>query len=406
MYLAEKLAPDFRTISDFRKQNHQLVKEAFKHTVVLAKQAGALDLGHLATDGTKVKASAANKRMLTKDELVFLLKFIDKELEDWAKQDQLEDEKFGGLRGSDQLPDKSKKKIQQIVRNYVKKVEKRDSFKEKITQKLKEAHQEIEEHDLEKVSVTAPESRFMKNKKGKIEFSYNAQVTTDKTGFIVANDVCQDGNDAKQLRPQVLQTENNLGTLPQDVPWSFDNSYFEGENLAFLHEKQINGYVAAQKSSENPYSADKFVYNPEKDEYTCPAQQPVTFLSERYDKDRKKKFRIYKAQGCHTCIYRSSCTTNKKTGIRYLKVYPHRDLQEEMAIKMQTMEAKETYKLRAQTVEPVIGDIKHNKGVQEFFTRSLETVKTEFNLACIAHNIQKLWMQIINNFPNKLEHFA
>jgi len=67
MYLSEKLSPDFRTISDFRKDNADLVKEAFKHTVTLAKEEGLLDLSHLSTDGSKIKASAANKRILTKE---------------------------------------------------------------------------------------------------------------------------------------------------------------------------------------------------------------------------------------------------------------------------------------------------------------------------------------------------
>lgn len=71
MYLAEKVCPDFRTISDFRKNNPFLVKEVFKHTVTLAKNEGLLDLSHLATDGSKIKANASNRKTLTKDELNF-----------------------------------------------------------------------------------------------------------------------------------------------------------------------------------------------------------------------------------------------------------------------------------------------------------------------------------------------
>ena len=71
MFLAEKTTPDFRTISDFRKNNPDLVKEVFKHTVTLAKENGMIDLSHLATDGSKQKANAANKRVLTKAELEF-----------------------------------------------------------------------------------------------------------------------------------------------------------------------------------------------------------------------------------------------------------------------------------------------------------------------------------------------
>lgn len=105
---------------------------------------------------------------------------------------------------------------------------------------------------------------------------------------------------------------------------------------------------------------------------------------------------MYKGNGCKTCPFQKLCTKSKK-GIRYLKVFPHRDLQEAMTTKMLTTKAKETYKLRAQTVEPAIGDIKHNKGFQSFLTRGLETAKTEFNLVCTGHNVRKLWIQTVKN---------
>src|SRR4030066_2260960 len=102
MYLSEKLAPDFRTISDFRKDNPELVKEVFKHTVSFAKEEGLLDLSYLSTDGSKIKANASNKRVFTREELEVLVKFVDGELEEWAKQDVIEEKAFGDLRGSDQ----------------------------------------------------------------------------------------------------------------------------------------------------------------------------------------------------------------------------------------------------------------------------------------------------------------
>lgn len=90
MYLAEKLTPDFRTISDFRKNNPDLLKDVFKHTVSFAKEEGLLDLSYLATDGTKVKANASNRRVLTKEELAVLLSFVEGELHEWAKIDARE----------------------------------------------------------------------------------------------------------------------------------------------------------------------------------------------------------------------------------------------------------------------------------------------------------------------------
>lgn len=407
MYLAEKLTPDFRTINDFRKNNPKLVKEVFKHTVILAKQEGMLDLSHLSTDGSKVKANAANKRILTKKELEFLRRFVDEELEEWAKQDNFEDDMFDNLRGSDQLPNKRKKETRKVVKYYIRKIkDKGNLFKEETAKKLEQAYQELEKHELEKVSTTDPESRFMKNKKGKIELSYNIQVSVDKKGFILANDVCQDANDTKQLQPQVLQTEMNVGTLPENGPWSFDNNYFEGENLKFLSDKKIDGYIPDHEQKvDDPYDKKHFVYDPIKDEYTCPAKQVLTFSFEYFDKTKKKSIKVYKGQTCNTCSYKSECTKNKK-GIRYMKAYPHETERNAMTSKMRTEQANEVYKLRAQIVEPVIGDIKENKGVQTFLTKSLETVRTEFNLTCTACNLKKIWAYLQkknDNLKNNLQ---
>jgi transposase len=244
MYLSEKLSPDFRRISDFRKDNPELVKEVFKHTVRFAKEEGLLYLSHLSTDVSKVKANASNRRVLTKEELDVLLRFIDEELEEWAKQDTLEDNAFGEIRGTDQLPHQSKKTIQKAVQYYIKELkEKGPEFKEHLQGSLHQAQQEMNDNGLRKVSTTDPESRFMKNKKGRIELSYNPQITVEKKGFILANDVSQEATDAEQLKPQVLQTEENLGKLLKHIPWSFDAGYFGSENVKILLDKEIDGYI-------------------------------------------------------------------------------------------------------------------------------------------------------------------
>jgi transposase len=115
MYLAEKLAPDFRTISDFRKNHPRLINEVFRHTVRLAKEEGMLDLSHVSTDGSKVKANASGKRVLTKEELAILMRFVNRELEAWAKQDDLEEREFGEVRGLDQLPKQSRNTVQKAA---------------------------------------------------------------------------------------------------------------------------------------------------------------------------------------------------------------------------------------------------------------------------------------------------
>jgi len=392
MYLSEKLSPDFRTISDFRKDNAELVKEAFKHTVTLGREEGLLDLSHLSTDGSKIKANAANKRILTKEELAVLLGFVEGELEEWAKQDAVEDKQFGELRGYDQLKDKSKKSVQKAAQHYVKQIkEKGTDCKSEIEDRLKAAQQEVDASELKKVSTTDPESRFMKNKKGKIELAYNPQLTVDRNGFILANDVCQDPCDTDQLQPQVLQTESNIGSLPAHVRWSFDAGYYESENIKILSDKTIDGYVYCQeKGEETPYDKKYFLYDASKDEYLCPAKSRVIFIGKAYDKQKNKTARIYKGTQCAHCGARKDCTQSR-TGFRRIKVFPYEEERNAMIAKMGTAEAKTIYKVRQQTVEPVFGDIKGNKGMTEFLTRGIKSVRSEFNIVCMAINIKRIW---------------
>jgi len=396
MYLSEKLSPDFRTISDFRKDNPTLVKEVFKHTVSFAKGEGLLDLSHFSTDGSKVKANASNRKVLTKEELAVLLRFVNEELEEWTKQDNQEDRAFGDLRGSNHLPKQSKKIIRKAAQYYVKKVQMSGvAFKEKVQNRLQAAHVEAEKQGLRKVSITDPESRFMMNKKGRIELSYNPQLTVDKKGFVLANDVCQNAHDGGQLKPQVLQVEENLGGLCEETAWSFDAGYFEGANIKFLTDKKIDGYIPDNKGDKKtgPFDKKHFRYNASRDEFRCPENQIVAFLGEHFDKQKKKMIRVYKGESCMPCRSRSNCT-KRKDGIRYLKMYPWEDERNAMLAKMKTPEAKEVYRLRQQIVEPAIGDIKENQGLRTFLTRGLQGAKIEFNLACTARNLKKIWVYL------------
>jgi len=407
MYLSEKLAPDFRTLSDFRKDNPELVKEVFKHTVSFAKEEGLLDLSYLSTDGSKVRANASNRRVLTKEELKVLLRFVDEELEEWAKQDAIEDKAFGEIRGTDQLPHQSKKTIQKAVQYYIKKLkEKGPEFKEHLKDSLHQAQQEMDDNGLRKVSTTDPGSCFMKNKKGRIELSYNPQVMVERNGFILANDVSQNASDAEQLKPQVIQTEENLGKLPEHAAWSFDAGYFGSENIQFLSDKEVEGYIPDNngKKVRNPYDKQNFRYDSAMDEYICPENQKVIFIGEHFDVQKKRTVRVYKGQRCLSCKKQSICT-KRKNGIRYLKMFPHEVALNNMRMKMKTPEAKEIYKLRQQIVEPVLGDIKENKGVRGFITRGIHTVKAEFNIICAAMNVKRIWI-LLKEKKRKMSCFS
>lgn len=415
MYLSENLCPDFRTISDFRKDNSDLLKDIFKITVSTAKELGAIGLNQLSVDGSKLKACAANNSSVTKKQLDVIEQYVNNELKEGIEIDKVEDKHFKDCRGYDQLKNIDKKKIKSLIAKYYKQIKKDNHDRvSEIKNTITEARKEVEDNKLEKVSLTDPGSRFMKNKKGRFELSYNPQITTDhKTGVIVANDVCKDTTDHNQLEPQIKQTEDNCGELKEKTKITIDNGYYNGENIDYLNKKKLDGYIPNQEDSQkakgkkvevNKFDKKSFKYMGEEDEYICPKGHKLIFSYEYYDKIKKKNMRIYRGINCKECPLNKECT-KRKDKIRRIKSDCFEKERREMAEKMQTQEAKEIYKQRKQVVEPAIGHYKENLGFRDFLTRNLKTVKNEFNLVCAAYNLKKIWI-IIQNKRKKMSQFV
>jgi transposase len=262
MYLAEKVNPDFRTICRFRRQNVSFIKEAFKETIKLAQRFDLTDLSFIAVDGTTLKANANKKRVIKNEQLENLDFIIGKMIEEDLKRDEL-DEKLN----EENLSNMDKRDFKKIVFEY-----KRAKNKERIKEKISSAKKEIYKDDkLKKVSLTDPESRMMQNKQRVRELSYSAQLSVDKNQIIIANDVCQDGHDVKQLVPQIKQVKENV-KLNGNENFSADCGYSDGENIKYAEDNKINLFVPsraqAQKfdGKDESLNHDKYEYDEEKDE--------------------------------------------------------------------------------------------------------------------------------------------
>ena len=127
MYLAENLQPDFRTISDFRKENEKLITKLFKNTVKAARDLGVIGLEQLSTDGSIVKASASKNNVVLEEVLRVIGEYVNNELKKGIEVDKLEDEQFGNCRGYDQLNENGKYKVKAVVAKYIKQVNKDNS---------------------------------------------------------------------------------------------------------------------------------------------------------------------------------------------------------------------------------------------------------------------------------------
>src|SRR3989339_1663222 len=203
MYLAEKVQPDFRTIARFRKNNASFIKEAFKETINLASENKLIDLSFISIDGSMLKAYAGKKRYFDKKGLDKLDKAIDKMVEDDIAIDEIEEQIFGGK--EEGLTGIDERDLRKIVRENYKKKD-----KAKIKHKIARAKEELEKNNLEKVSLSDPQSRVMQHAKRYSEPAYNTQFSVPKNQIIVANDVCQAGHDASQFIPQMKNIKENV----------------------------------------------------------------------------------------------------------------------------------------------------------------------------------------------------
>jgi transposase len=372
LYLAEKVNPNWRTINRFRKDNPEFVKNAFRKTVELAAKNKMVDLSFISIDGSTLKAYAGKKRYFDKKSLDKLDKAIEKMIEEDIALDELEDELYGD-NANDGLTGIDRRDMKKMVREFNK-----SQDKKKIKKKVKKAKGELDKYFLKKVSISDPESRMMQNKKRFSELSYNTQISVSKNQIIVANDITQDKHDARQFIPQIENVKENI-KLSKNTKVGLDCGYSSGDNIKYAEDNKVDLYVPsraqAQKleGKDETLNHDNYEYDEETDEIIA-------------DGHRYKYSGFYvRKTGVKICTFWSKELKKKKDVPFYFRERLR------MKKKMETNEAKRVYAMRKITVEPVYGNIKENLGFRGFLLRGLEKVRTEFNLVCIAHNLQKIW---------------
>ncbi len=418
MYLTGMETPDFRTICNFKIECKVLIAQAFLETVHFAKSQGMVKLGHISIDGTKIKANASNNHTITGEELKLIKKLIMKGID----VDIEEDELYGDERG-DQLPPglARREKIREVLEELKKETEGAgggklrkageklveqyiygdEGEKQEILNKIIKAEEELQKSGQDAVSLSDPDSRFMKNKKNHTELSYNYQITVDhESGIIVAGSVSQDPTDDYQLQPQIEHVEENVGKLPPDTKVSSDNGYFNGKNLRYLEGREFDGYIPNKKQAslmkgkgkDKPYSKDKFLYDPQRDVFTCPVGELLTRKGIYTNKNTGKKTYAYYGANCKECQAQIECAGNKmrKKVITSNEYEPER---QRMARKMETKEAKMEYGKR-KIVEHPFGNIKYNMRYTEFLTRGISKVGIEQDLVNVSHNLKRIWNKI------------
>jgi transposase len=375
IYLSQMYKPDFRTINDFRKNNLEELSKYFIDIVRMCKELGLISVGQMNIDGTKIKASAANRRTKTKEAYQKWLKRIDAKikriLEEAEATDTKEDQIYQDKRG-DELPEEVNTEV-------------------KLKAKIKKVMEKFK-NEKEKINLTDPDARFMKDGHSRIDTSYNCQASLSKEQIMLSSEVITEASDRKALELMVETSDNNLAQPVKEI--AADAGYSSYDNYEYLAKNNKIGYIPDQNfqkdlQGKGSYHRDRFCYDPEKDIFLCP-EDKILKLHHIRRKDygyRKFQTKIYKGEDCLTCKKKSLCTRQK---YRTINLEDRRELLLQMRNRLQTEVGRKKYLQRLSTTEPVFGHLKYNLGYRHFFLRSLKKVKGEFRLMCIGWNLKKM----------------
>jgi transposase/uncharacterized protein YukE len=375
--------PSWRTVARFIADNQNQVRELFMEVLTLCRSLNMVSFGHISLDGTKINGVGPKSGNLKfkgiQKEMARLNEEIKKAIEEIKTNDVQETEQWGEKSG-DEVPEEIKNKQQRL--------ERLNKALEDIKKRAHDEKRELKANDC--TNPVDPDSRLMKTRKNGFQQGYNHQIAVDHEALvIVAYDTCQDTSDIHQLQPMVEQCETNTGEKIEK--FSSDMGYFSGENLLYLENKSIDGYVCPEQKV-GAYHKEKFIYDAEQDLYICPAQRRLSFKEKK--KKKTKQIRIYSGD-CSGCPHQSNCTKSK-SGNRQIERDIYEPQRDAMRAKFQSEAGKAVFKLRKQTVEPVFGQIKQQLNFVQHHYRGLSSAGNEFGLACLVHNLKRIWHQFGN----------
>lgn len=339
MALTAMQNPDFRTINLFRLRHLGELKGLFGQVVKLCRKAGLIKLGHVALDGTRMRANASKNKSMSYGGMKKAEQDLKAEIESWFEKaeeiDREEDEQYGSDQQGDELPEWVKDKRKRLERIQQAKAELEAEAKAAAgaapdpNKTRHEAKPTGIPKEKAQRNFTDAESRIMKSKDGFIQ-GYNCQAAVDaENQIIVAQHVTNNGSDAHQMQPLLNQIPLHTNRQAQEI--SADAGYSSEYNLKQLRRRRIVGYVAS-----------------------------------RWQKDSVRKS--------------TDCKPPKKMG-PYAR---------QMWRRLRRGAYRSRYRLRKQVVEPVFGHIKHARGFRQFLLRGVNKVSGEWSLLCTAHNLLKL----------------
>ena len=382
IWLMKKLAPDFKTIADFRKDNADCVKSVFKQFIYFLENMDLFGGNLVSIDGSKFKAVNANKRNFNTKRLADRLKRIEEKTEKYLRE----------MEENDRNSVKEEAEARALLLKRKKYLGEKLEKLEKRMQELKEISKRLKESGQSEISLTDPDSRLMINN-GKFEVCYNVQTSVDDKNKLIADyDVVNEPSDANQLNRMAKSTKEALHADRLEV--LSDTGYFNGEEIKgclengivpYVHEPPQKTTISMMGVPEREFYKERFVYNDLRDTYTCPAGHEMSFLRLLRDNNRGKVCRVYATKECESCEFMGRCTRNKRGRPMYR--WEHEKIIEEMRERLK----REPLKMakRRELSEHPFGTIKRAFNQAYLLLKGLRKVKGEVGFTMLVYNMRR-----------------
>ena len=363
MWLTGRLAPDFKTIADFRRDNGEAIRLVCREFVMLCRKLNLLG-DTLAIDGSKFKAVNNRDKNFTRAKMKRRIAEVEASIERY----------LGQLDSSDHAePPKDTRTIEDKIA----------ALKEEMD-RLKKFEVRMLEAPDKQLSLTDPDARSMKSR-GSGMVGYNVQTAVDvNSHLIVAHTVTNAGSDRRQLAAMATQAQAELQT--DELHVLADRGYYRSEELLACEQANIQTYVPKSVTSNNKakgqFDRSDFHYIAEDDEYECPAGQRLIYRFTRTESN--KVIHRYWSSACPSCPIKAKCTTGD---YRRVSRWKHEAVLERAERRLS--QRPDAMAIRRAVVEHPYGTLKGWMGYTHFLTKTLDSVSTEMSLHVLAYNMKR-----------------
>jgi len=372
MWLSGRLAPDHKTIADFRKDHGKAIRGVCRQFVMLCRQLNLFSRAIVAIDGSKFKAVNNRDRNFTTAKVKRRMEQIEESIDRYLKAMDTADR---------EAPEVAEAKTARLK-------DKIAGLKEQM-ERLKDLEARLDETPDHQISLTDPDARSMATSgRGSGIVGYNLQAAVDaEHHLIVAHEVTNVGTDRDQLSTMANQARDAMGT--EKLTAVADRGYFKGEEIVACEQADITTYVPKPLTSgakaDGRFGKQDFIYVAEDNEYRCPAGERLIWRFTTEEDGRN--LHVYWSSACQTCAIKAQCMPPKSKE-RRVKRWEHEAVLDTMQRRLDLDPGK--MRIRRSTVEHPFGTIKAWMGATHFLTRTLERVGTEMSLHVLAYNLKRV----------------